>query len=98
MIHKGFLAAFQVSMLFVRPLVSHVVFFLFLVFSKRMASVRWKQMHNTNVSFHKETLCWEKSAWGVLGSFQVSMLFMKFCIDGMPQGFSQPTEDDNMPC
>ena len=28
------------------------------------------------------------------------MLFMKFCKDGngTPQGFSQPTEDDNMPC
>ena len=33
----------------------------------------------------------------VLAAFQVSMLFMKFCIDGTPQGFSQPTEDDNMP-
>ena len=26
------------------------------------------------------------------------MLFMKFCIDGTPGGFWQPTEDDNMPC
>ena len=37
---------------------------------------------------------------GFLAAFQVSMLFMKFCIDGngTPQGFWQPTEDDNMSC
>ena len=37
---------------------------------------------------------------GFLAAFPVSMLFMKFCIDGngTPQGFWQPTEDDNMPC
>ena len=34
---------------------------------------------------------------GFLAAFQVSMLFMKFCIDGTPQGFWQPTEDENMP-
>ena len=35
---------------------------------------------------------------GFLAAFQVSMLFTKFCIDGTPQGCSQITEDDNMPC
>ena len=35
---------------------------------------------------------------GFLGAFQMSMLFMKFCIDGTPQRFWQPTKDDNMPC
>ena len=33
-----------------------------------------------------------------LAGFQVSMLFLKFCIDGIPVGFWQPTEDDNMRC
>ena len=35
---------------------------------------------------------------GFLAAFQVSMSFMKFCIDGTLQGFWQPTEDDNRPC
>ena len=35
---------------------------------------------------------------GFLAAFQVSMSFLTFCIDGTPQGFWQPTEDDNMPC
>ena len=35
---------------------------------------------------------------GFLAAFQVSMLLMKFCIDGTPQGVWQPTKDDNMPC
>ena len=37
---------------------------------------------------------------GFLAAFQVSMLFMKFCIDGngTPQGFWQLAEDDNMRC
>ena len=35
---------------------------------------------------------------GFLAAFQVSMLLMKFCIDGTPQGVWQPSEDDDMPC
>ena len=48
--------------------------------------------------FSKRKPCAGKKNRGFLAAFQVRLLFMKFCIDGTPQGFWQPTEDDNMPC
>ena len=82
-LYKGFLAAFQESIYVVNRkqrceapflmLFSSCFLFsrmcLFLGFCVRMASVRWKQMHNTYVSFHKENLVLGKISIG--GSWQL---------------------------